>query len=1057
MFRVASWNVRTMTTGLSNDLETISDVRKTAIINNELLRLQIDIAALQETRLADIGCLKESDYTFFWHGKKEEEVREYGVAFAVRNTLLDKTQLGSTGTERLLTLRLNTSEGPVNLLCVYAPTLSAPADVNDNFYGQLDSFIKEFSKQEALIVLGDFNARVGRDNDAWPDCLGHFGIGRCNENGQRLLELCAYHGLCVTNTFYNTKSHHRVSWRHPRSKHWHQLDLILTRRTQLNNFLVTRTFHSADCDTDHSLVCSKLRLQPKKIYHTKQEQKCKINVSKTQHPELCANFEAHFSSTFHANYNTTATAQWDNLKSNVYATALQTFGKKCGQQKDWYISNSARLDPLITSKRVALQAYKDKPSPETLQVLRSARSNVQKEVRACVNGYWNDLCSSIQQAADTGNIKAMFEGIKTATGPRINKSAPIKSKCGEPITDRTKQLDRWVEHYSELYATENAVHQSVLDDIGQLPVMPELDVPPSISELSEAIDKLPSGKAPGKDCIPAEVIKSGKACLLVPLHKLLIQCWTEGAVPQDMRDANIITLYKNKGDRGDCNNYRGISLLSIIGKLFARIVLTRLQTLAERIYPESQCGFRSQRSTIDMIFSVRQLQEKCREQNQPLYLVFIDLTKAFDLVSRDGLFRMLPLIGCPPKLLSIVKSFHDGMMSTVQFDGDLSNEFKVKSGVKQGCVLAPTLFGIFFSMLLRHAFHTSTDGVYLHSRSDGSLFNTSRFRAKTKLRTVTIRDMLFADDAALVSHSEDGLQRLLDRFSNSCVLFGLTISLKKTQVMGQATPGPPAMNIKGAELEVVHQFQYLGSTVTDTLSLDAEINKRIGMAYTTLSKLTKRVWTNKHLTVHTKANVYKACVISTLLYGSESWTTYSSQERKLQTFHLRCLRRILGITWKDKVTNNEVLSRAGIPSMFTLLRQRRLRWLGHIHRMDDGRIPKDLLYGQLATGDRGRGRPNLRFKDVCKRDLKACNINTETWESSAANRTLWKQLVATGLEHNEKNVQDEYDRKRARRTESQSDTTTEAPPLVCRHCHRVCKSRIGLFSHMRRCSTSSLV
>ena len=149
------------------------------------------------------------------------------------------------------------------------------------------------------------------------------------------------------------------------------------------------------------------------------------------------------------------------------------------------------------------------------------------------------------------------------------------------------------------------------------------------------------------------------------------------------------------------------------------------------------------------------------------------------------------------------------MMSTVQFDGDLSDEFGVKSGVKQGCVLAPTLFGIFFSLPLRHAFHTSTDGVYLRSRSDGSLFNTARLRAKTKLRAVTIRDMLFADDAALVSHSEDGLQRLLDRFSNSCELFGLTISLKKTQVMGQATPGPPAMNIKGAELEVVHQFQYL--------------------------------------------------------------------------------------------------------------------------------------------------------------------------------------------------------------------------------------------------------
>ena len=94
-----------------------------------------------------------------------------------------------------------------------------------------------------------------------------------------------------------------------------------------------------------------------------------------------------------------------------------------------------------------------------------------------------------------------------------------------------------------------------------------------------------------------------------------------------------------------------------------------------------------------MIFSLRQLQEKCREQNQPLYLAFIDLTKAFDLVSRDGLFKMLPIIGCPPKLLSLIRSFHEGMLSTVQFVGDISKAFGIKSGVKQGCVLAPTLFG----------------------------------------------------------------------------------------------------------------------------------------------------------------------------------------------------------------------------------------------------------------------------------------------------------------------------------------------------------------------------
>ena len=121
--------------------------------------------------------------------------------------------------------------------------------------------------------------------------------------------------------------------------------------------------------------------------------------------------------------------------------------------------------------------------------------------------------------------------------------------------------------------------------------------------------------------------------------------------------------------------------------MFARVVLSRLQILADRIYPESQCGFRSGRSTVDMIFSIKQLQEKCREQQQPLYLAFIDLTKAFDMVGRTGLFKLLEKIRCPPKFLSNIASFHVNMHGTVSFDGEISEPFKIDSGVKQGCVL----------------------------------------------------------------------------------------------------------------------------------------------------------------------------------------------------------------------------------------------------------------------------------------------------------------------------------------------------------------------------------
>ena len=111
--------------------------------------------------------------------------------------------------------------------------------------------------------------------------------------------------------------------------------------------------------------------------------------------------------------------------------------------------------------------------------------------------------------------------------------------------------------------------------------------------------------------------------------------------PQDLKNAVTVTSCNNKGSRQDCNNYRGISLLAMVGKVLVRAILPRLQVLVDLILPESQCGFRPHDSTIDMIFTLQQLQEKCLEQRKPLIVVFIDLTKAFDMVCRGGLLAIL--------------------------------------------------------------------------------------------------------------------------------------------------------------------------------------------------------------------------------------------------------------------------------------------------------------------------------------------------------------------------------------------------------------------------------
>ena len=1040
-----------MQTGMSDDLENVTDAPKTSIIDRELERLNIDIVGLQETRLAGFGSTKEKNYTFFWQGLQEEEKRIHGVGFAIRNKLLPTMEPPKQGSERIFSIRLQTSSGFTTFVCCYAPTLSAEVDQKDQFYAQLDDTINKIPSSDDLYLLGDFNARVGAEKCLWPEVLGAHGIGRMNENGQRLLEFCSHHHLCITNTFFECKLIHKGTWRHPRSKTWHQIDFTITKQSNLHNVKNSRTYHSADCNTDHSLVRSKIKFVPKAIYKPKKNGPPKIDISKAKCKKWKFKFHEKFNTTYQPveDDHTTATTAWNYLKDTIHSCALETFGTKKRRNKDWYEANAEVIEPFLERKRNAMLKLKIDPNQSNKIEHQRLRNEAQRAARKCANEYYTNLAEKIQRASDTGNIRAMYEGINEAIGKQIKKPAPLKSKTGELLTDNKRKLERLVEHYVDLYSTNTSVSDKALEFFPQSSAFLFLDDEPTIQDVAEAIDCQQCGKAPGQDGISPDIIKCGKEALIEPLHAILCKCWEEGSVPQDMRDAKIITLYKNKGDRTDCNNYRGISLLSIVGKIFARVILSRLQFLGTLVYPEAQCGFRPQRSTIDMIFATRQIQEKCREQQMPLYIAFIDLTKAFDLVSRDGLFKVLKKIGCPEKLLSIIISFHKSMTGVVSFDGEISSSFPITNGVKQGCVLAPTLFGIFFSMLLHYAFKDSTDGIYLHTRSDGSLFHLARLKAKTLVRKVLVRELLFADDAALVSHTEEGLQCMLSKFADACKEFGLTISIRKTQVMGLNTSSPPTLHLEGQPLEAVNDFVYLGSNISSSASLGTEIKRRIAKAASTMSRLSKRVWDNKKVTRATKMKVYQACVISTLLYGSESWATKAHQEDQLESFHMRSLRRILGIKWQDKVPNTQVLEDSGMLSIHLQLCKRRLRWLGHVRRMEDGRIPKDLLYAELREGRREVGCPQLRFKDVVKRDLKRTGISCATWECEAEDRDNWKSLVKDGVMEGEEDRRNTMVLKRQRRKARESQSQPPLTVMSCPHCLTAFDTQRELCLHLR--------
>ena len=178
----------------------------------------------------------------------------------------------------------------------------------------------------------------------------------------------------------------------------------------------------------------------------------------------------------------------------------------------------------------------------------------------------------------------------------------------ETFSDRKRVVVRWSEHFQKLLNVPGDIDREALDNIPQRINKASLDEIPTMDEMARAIAGLKDGKAPGGDRIPVEVWKHGGDNLFSRLHQLIINAWKVGSVPQAWKDASIETIYK-KDDRTDCANYRGISPLSIAGKIVARILLNRLSThITPEVVPETQCGFRS---TVDMIFGLRQLQEVC--------------------------------------------------------------------------------------------------------------------------------------------------------------------------------------------------------------------------------------------------------------------------------------------------------------------------------------------------------------------------------------------------------------------------------------------------------------
>ena len=402
-----------------------------------------------------------------------------------------------------------------------------------------------------------------------------------------------------------------------------------------------------------------------------------------------------------------------------------------------------------------------------------------------------------------------------------------------------------------------------------------------------------------------------------------------------------------------------------------KILLNRLKSQADTTVVEEQAGFRPRRSTTEQIFNLRILCERYLQHQQDLFHVFVDFKTAFDRVWHAILWSTMKVYNINASLIKVIESLYSKATSAVNYNGSVWEWFRTTVGVRQGCLLSPTLFNICLERM--------TDALEDH---EGSVSTGDG----------TITNIRFADDIDALAGREEELVKLVNHLDSASTTYGMEISAENTNLMTNNIKGI-SLDIRsgGQKLETVQSFKYLGSVVTDKGSKQ-EILSRIAQTIGALTKL-KTIWKDKNIALSSKIRLIRSLVISIFLYTCETWTITAELEKKIQTTEMRCFLRFLGISYTDQVTNEEVRNtiRQAIgpyEDLLTTVMKCKLRWYRHITRSTG--LAKMILQGTVQGGRR-KGRQKKRWED-----------NITEWTGlklgealrKAENREEWRKVVA---------------------------------------------------------------
>ncbi|WKY01632.1 hypothetical protein Q1695_015557 [Nippostrongylus brasiliensis] len=502
-------------------------------------------------------------------------------------------------------------------------------------------------------------------------------------------------------------------------------------------------------------------------------------------------------------------------------------------------------------------------------------------------------------------------------------------------------------------AMEKVIHDFYFDLFDSHVHLPEYPIPndghviPAVlpSEIRHAISSMKNRTAPGPDRIRPEHLKNLPPVLINTLARLFTRYLSDCKVPAIWKTSRTVLLYK-KGDPHDIGNYHPICLLSVVYKLFTRVILNRIDRTIEEGQPCEQAGFRRGFSTIDHIHTVIRLIEVSREYKTPLCLTFIDLKKAFD--SRNG-----------SGFTIVITPFYNNV------------RINVKRGVRQGDTISPKLFNASLETIMR-TLEWDDMGVKIDGRQ--------------------LHHLRFADDIVLITPSITQAERMLADFDHACGKIGLQLNLTKTVFMRNGYVSDAPFSLNGTNISECSSYVYLGWEVNMTNDLNPELGRRKRAAWGAFKSVEEVVRRTKNARL--RAHLFDSTVLPALTYASESCALRKQDEHAICVAQRSIERRMLGVTRfiqaRDGIRSSELRRQSKIRDAVAWAKLSKIRWAGHVMRFRDDRWTRAVTDWIPRDVRRTPGRPPLRWSDFF---VKSLNDRFDALRVPRASRTHWSTMT----------------------------------------------------------------